>query len=776
MSAAGQMTSYLGVKGEGKISSAVVKCWASQFALTAFNYKRQYGQELNSLMAVVVQEMVSADSAGVMFTCDPATSNPSSIFITANYGLGESVVAATADADSYSLRRNGADIVLVAKSCGAKDRIVIESDSGDGTEEKALAADRSGTFCLSDEAAVGLASIGAALSDATDTPRDIEWAIQGGRTFLLQSRPVTSFLQESDFEIENDYNTGLYTKREVLTRANFDEVMPGAFSTLGLSTVFKLLLEGTARTRPEFGYTDKSQFTSLQSVIHGKKTFMNFSQLKALAKNKNMMKSLGITSYGYDIREHDAMKNGIFHGPGASVKGWSFVRTVLGAIWNIKKNVKEIQDSTDRATFDVPEGGDCLSQFMNVLGKVPKMDFFMDGLMKTSYPSALYNILTLNILKKSQGLEDFSADLMLLLSRLLRSDLEVESAIIADELTTLSNSLRKDPMADEFLKMTAEEAVAWLEADQGEAARRFRTLRSKHAHRCYKELDIHSKTWDIDPIPLVETLKSSMRCPEEGDRRKAEQSMTVDELPKRPNIMQRKILDYLIPRAQYAVYAREAAKSGVVKCIHGLRLAMRQVALRLHSEGRLPDPELIFFLSCDEIYRLIKNRDPSLLPRARRRQKMHLKLDRERFPVLLYGIPRPIDSSTMTINSDAPCLEGVPVSQGVVRGPARVILDFSTEAQGIARGDILVTRATDTGWTPYFPLLAGVVTEIGGLLSHGAVVAREYGLPAIVGLDGATEIIKSGDIVTLDGNQGKLYRTPPSADDSTEGAVEHTAV
>ena len=210
--------------------------------------------------------------------------------------------------------------------------------------------------------------------------------------------------------------------------------------------------------------------------------------------------------------------------------------------------------------------------------------------------------------------------------------------------------------------------------------------------------------------------------------------------------------------------------------------------------------------------------------RAIRRHKMHPQLDQERFPVLFCGMPKPVspilvahqvfgvrflfrrnslilirtqlDSAPVKLDPKAQCMRGTPVSQGRVAGTARVVHDFLTESHLIQEGEILITRATDTGrqiqifgadektlfstrsfhlkrmksrltqraisiqgWTPYFPLLKGVVTEVGGLLSHGAVVAREYGLPAVVGVFGASDVIKSGDMVVLDGNSGLLTIT-----------------
>ena len=182
-------------------------------------------------------------------------------------------------------------------------------------------------------------------------------------------------------------------------------------------------------------------------------------------------------------------------------------------------------------------------------------------------------------------------------------------------LQALSSLLLQGPNAESFKQMSPEDALTWLQNDDGVAAQRFRALRARHAHRCYKELDVYSKTWDIDSIPLVQTLQSNVRSGEQFDRKKEDDRMTVDQLPKQPSFMQRKLLNYFISRAKYAVYAREATKSAFVKGVHQVRLSIRKIGLQLQAEGRLRDPELVFFFTCDELYRFIKARDSTSLPK-----------------------------------------------------------------------------------------------------------------------------------------------------------------
>ncbi|KAL3179021.1 hypothetical protein MRX96_038271 [Rhipicephalus microplus] len=196
------------------------------------------------------------------------------------------------------------------------------------------------------------------------------------------------------------------------------------------------------------------------------------------------------------------------------------------------------------------------------------------------------------------------------------------------------------------------------------------------------------------------------------------------------------ILKLVAPKARAAVEAREATKSATVRVVHQLRLLCHQLSNCMVQEGRLPSHKLLFFLTYEEIGILLGTRSPELVLKAQRRQKIHAKADKNRYPSVFVGIPKPIERLEKSVEGDFE-IKGTPMSQGVVEGKVRVAGTFD-EAPLIQKGEILVTTATDTGWTPYFPLLAGVVTEIGGPLSHGAVVAREYGLPCVVGIEGIT--------------------------------------
>ncbi|OQR74770.1 hypothetical protein BIW11_08857, partial [Tropilaelaps mercedesae] len=228
MSTAGQLSTFLCVQGMRDIENAVVRCWASQFSLTALTYRRQYGQELcrTSSMAVIIQDMVHAESAGVMFTCNPVNGRSDQILITANFGLGESVVAASMDPDSFTLLKVPGPGGLIrwsveSKKAGKKEKVILPNQDG-GTNERIVERDMSEDFCIKDDTLQELARVGAQVEEYCDAPRDIEWALCDGNVFLLQSRPISSLFKESDFETTHDMNTAIPTNREILSRSNIE--------------------------------------------------------------------------------------------------------------------------------------------------------------------------------------------------------------------------------------------------------------------------------------------------------------------------------------------------------------------------------------------------------------------------------------------------------------------------------------------------------------------------------------------------------------------------
>ncbi|GFY69764.1 probable phosphoenolpyruvate synthase, partial [Trichonephila inaurata madagascariensis] len=255
MSAAGQMDTFLGVQGLKDILAAVKKCWASQFGYIAVEYKRRNGQVLNSPMAVVIQEMVACDVSGVLFTCDPVTNNPSVITITANYGLGETVVSGSVEPDTFMLHRKGNKLEFQSVIVGTKHQRIIMQDSG-GTVIEDIDENSRSESCLSRETALRLGKLSLKIEKFYKSSRDIEWGILNDQIYILQSRPVTNVAAETDYEIKHEFDAPLRCENEYFTVANVGEVMPGATSPLGVELVIKCFSNILKRMAESKGITD----------------------------------------------------------------------------------------------------------------------------------------------------------------------------------------------------------------------------------------------------------------------------------------------------------------------------------------------------------------------------------------------------------------------------------------------------------------------------------------------------------------------------------------
>ena len=242
------------------------------------------------------------------------------------------------------------------------------------------------------------------------------------------------------------------------------------------------------------------------------------------------------------------------------------------------------------------------------------------------------------------------------------------------------------------------------------------------------EFDFSSETWGLNPRSLISALQTMVANPSTfASVAKPENDDWMTAIQKtKPN--KYRALKFFVPRSRDAVAYREKTKSLLIRTIHCFRLAYRRLGQLMVWDGKIPDAELVYFLTHSELQQVISSRGAALISKAVRRRKLFPEVDGLVFPELSLGIPKAMhesDKEELETGSSGLQLSGTPVFKGTVRATARVALNL-LEARDIQCGEILITRCTDVGWTPYFPLLVGVVTELGGLISHGAVVAREY--------------------------------------------------
>ncbi|GAB6030505.1 hypothetical protein CHUAL_007367 [Chamberlinius hualienensis] len=730
LSAAGQNDTYLGVKGTENIFLAVVKCWASQFAYRSIEYKRQNGQPLYAGMGVVIQEMVNAEIAGVLFSRDPITGSSAKMVITSNFGLGESVVSASAEPDYIILRRTWNDKLHTTDDnvIGSKKNMITMNEDGD-TKEIELDADQCSKLTVDNE---------------------------------LASRPITGNNNLTDFEIMHEFDTVLRVDEESFSTANVGEVMPGSTTPVTFTSVSRAqvpFVQKMISWRVSCHRYDPT-ITEMFGIFYGH-VMQETVMMKAwnLEKKKSAMtKAMEVGIYGRVLDDDDVTKIAIerFTNPPFRSKIYLMNMSLKGIISRkslISDAVQRYQNYTDPSL-----SGQTAEETFNLIGQhLVDVEQAMIAHMSITMSSTVWNFLILNILSRGDG--DFGLDQYSDFAYLVGSSNGAESGNVPFSLQELANAVSKEMDPSQFIALDPTEALKWLQNGDGEVSKKYNDFIERHGHRGLKEFDMSCVSWAMDPTQIVTVVKNMLKAPTLSVDKKDETLDDVISGIKTPlGPIQRRLLRWVLGKCRRGVCNRELTKSIVIKVYHGLRLGYRRLGKLMSEEGLIPDANLILFLTFDEIDRILKTRSPLLIQRAKQRMRLHPFMDRLRFEEMIKGIPVPIDENAQLPLSDGAVeIKGYPVSQGTIEGRARVITTFH-DVHTIQPGEILIAHATDIGWSPYFPMLGGVVTELGGLISHGAVVAREFGLPCVVGAQNATRVFQTGDKVLLDASKGTITR------------------
>ncbi|OQR76426.1 putative phosphoenolpyruvate synthase-like [Tropilaelaps mercedesae] len=765
MSAAGQMETFLGCRGFNEISSAVAKCWASQFSFVAVQYRRRYGQEINCKMSVCVQEMVASEVSGVMFTVDPVTANPKYITITANYGLGESVVSAAADPDTFVLEKaNNLGVRFVSQTLGGKKLRTVMNDDG-GTRDLDIndneARQASTTPCLSEKQLMKLGESARLIELHYASQRDTEWAFAPGgqRLVFLQARPVTSIHQlDTEFEYYHESDEGVTSEYDCLSKANVGEVFGGSPSPLTLEVTFRCMvrlfkylsmklmgetIEETMFARDQFFFIQNTQCF-----------FGTFSNMMDYSRDDALSRGFAISMCGRII-DDEVVKIGaenkrryVFRdrrpGPLALMKDMWMAESIL-------RRAEQFVQSTN-ISFDHCKTS--REMLIHILSNPHMQEHALNGHSKQIFYGTIYNVLVLGMLSKAEG--GWTQAVFSDFAKVVSSCNNLVSADVPLSLEKIANQAKKD-YGEDFKTLSPKEALETLKNGGTETAKLFAEFLQEHGHRCINEFDLASRPWSMDPLPVVKTIQSMSGGLDITKREEVNVDELLDKMQIKLGPWKIRLLRFMIYRVRKGIANRERAKNNLIMSTHKYRLMFHALGNRLVSEGRLSDMDLIFYLLPSEIMQLIETRSPKIISRAINRKRNAARAAKDIYPEHTTGFPiKPINASPASPEiKGSRRMEGTPVSQGRTVGTCRVVVALD-DAPQIQPGDILVTYATDIGWSPYFPLLSGIVTELGGLISHGAVVAREYGLPCIVAAHGATNMFRSGEKVILDGTKGFL--------------------
>ena len=764
-SAAGQMDTYLSVQGFENILSAVQRCWASSVSYQVVEYRRQSGQVPIESMCVIIQEMVDADISGVMFTADPVTGNTSNLVINANYGLGESVVSGTVGPDTIVLRRKDENILKV-ENCqvGSKEHKMVTGEvSGTVLQTNSLSA--KSNLCIDEEDLLRLSRKGLEIENCFGSPQDVEWAMTKGNLYILQSRPISINDAETDKDLIHEFDSPVSSERLLVTPCNIEEMMPGVMSTLTGDLFISAVDKGCT-------YNVCSRL-GLENPVHSLTSVFNVTGLPFLAMTcwalhdinriagEKAKPNVEIGVFGQPIDEHTIEDIKEYYGRNISL--WTRLQRFIHGHFVLDRRDSNLYSSLINTIETMSIGKEsetpqdlykCIDENMYLYFEMWK-EYIFKGVANVSAYGSVLSILSWN--SSGVGLEHLSDTALI-----LEDCQNLISGEIPRYIHSLAQQIAKSEIKAEFMNIPIDNCDSLLRQSTSiELRNAYINFLERHGHRGVREADFMDKPWSTDPIPLLKTLRLIIN---EGNFQKKQKkhrtvSEVIDSLQTKVNFFQRLLLKlYFIQHAVDANIDRELGKSATIKMTDIFRQAYYRLADMMVGESRLPDPGLIFFLTHREIGQLLVCRSTKLVRLSKRRKRLlPIKIQFE-YPKVNFGVPQSIEENEHTQEQPSSAmLYGMPVCQGRAEGRACVIKSIE-EAQQIQDGDILICKFTDVGWSPYYPLLRGLVTEMGGLLSHGAIVAREYGIPCIANTASATSFAKTGDIVILDATAGIVYR------------------
>lgn len=781
LSFAGQQDTYLNITSEEMLLQKVVDCWASLWTARAIGYRlKQNVPQENIALAVVVQKMVESEVSGVLFTANPLTGVRSEVVIDATFGLGEALVSGLVEPDHYVVDKPGKKIL--SKELGAK-ALSIRTSLHGGVKRVAEQAEEQ--QALSDTQILELAELGKRVEKQFTFPQDIEWALSSGTLYLVQSRPITSLFPLPE-NLPPEPLKALVSFAAV--QGMVDPLTPIGSSTLKMIFAAVSTILGVPRT------------AETQMVLYsaGERLWINIT---SFIRNDSGRKLMPVVFGLVEPTVKQAIDQ-ILSDPrllpdhrGTSLKTRRMLATILvpvggNVILNLlspEQRRKKIVDNGERILSNLDEKAKSITGdrykkladqsdlIMNLTERylARPLVLFVSGVA-----SGMLSWNTLNMLAGKQNIYASSAsgspinDLVIEITRGMPFNPTTEMDLLLWQMTQV---IRGDALS---IKAVNENSAA-------ELAARYRLgslpqvitgqvdqFLSRYGGRGLCEIDLGRTRWAEDQIHVFEMLISFLKIldPEQSPdvvftRGGKAAEAAVDQLAAQvrgqtkgwiKGRLKGCLVRYFAGRVRQLMGMRENPKFFIVRMMWVLHRELEKTGREFVEAGELNASDDLFFLTVTEL-KAMANREEKdwrgLI--GERRKVFEREMSRKQLPRLLLSDGRAFyEGMANSKNDDGSTIIGSPVSPGFIEGTVRVVRDPGKA--GLQPGEIMVCPGTDPSWTPLFLVAGGLVMEVGGMMTHGAVVAREYGIPAVVGVHQATTRLETGMRIRLDGSTGEI--------------------
>jgi rifampicin phosphotransferase len=748
---AGQLETYLNIRGLPALLKHIKLCWASLWTERMITYIANQGLDHHSVsMSVVVQRMIPSEASGVLFTANPVTGKRDEVVINASWGLGEAIVSGLVTPDTITARKS--DGHVLTRQTAVKDSLVAYAPGG-GTEVMAVPSHLRATPVLSDQQVQELTRLARQIEDYYGKPQDIEWGRYQGQWYLLQSRPITTLAQVP----ERRYPVGEFN------RSMFIEIFPDPLSPVFLSVVAPLFKDMLDFTFQNLGFKPAK---SLQAIgVFYNQPYFNRDYIAAAFQPltppaREPVIAQVINPFGSNAEAASVEFSLPYLRMAACILRFMalFPRQLPGLITTYRAEIAQAEVFPFQTATD--------AEICKVIRRIPfeyankllNYDFLMIAVIGRTYR------LLGALLKRFYG-----ADTNEIVAKLISGvtgNVTMETnkrlwdlAQIAKKSQVVGDALRDNDLlqARQILQQSTDGRGFLHELDR---------FLSEFGHR-EVHMDIMYPTWNEDPQPVFSFIRSYLDADEsqspyrQQERlvREREQltQMVVKDIEKSlgGRFLLGPIFKWILNATQIHTRERDTMHFEMTRLFPPIRRLMLELGRRWKAAGMLDQEEDIFYLSLDEMDDIARSAHP-VQETVRSRKDEFAHNQNCAWPIIIRHGEEQFVNEAATGTAGESGLQGVAGSPGKVIGISRVVQgpqDFSK----LKKGEILVAPITNPVWTPLFAIAGGVVTEVGGILSHGAIVAREYGIPAVMSVQGATKKLRDGQRVAVDGNKGMVY-------------------
>jgi pyruvate,water dikinase len=733
---AGQQETFLNVSGPAALLEATRNCWASLWTARAIGYRaRQNIHSQDVSLAVVVQLLIPAEAAGILFTANPINGKRDQIVINASWGLGEAVVGGLVTPDTLTLDKSSKEILT--REIAEKKLQTVRINGG--TQELPVPASLRNISVLNDQQAADLASIGNEIEGLYDMPMDIEWALSDGEFSIVQARPIT-VLPEPEPPVPDEWKlpAGAYAAmRNNIVELMADPLSP-LFKTLGLNAV------NTSMSRLMTGFFGNQDVMPGQLII----AVNEYAYYNGSVKFGPMMKI---------VLDTPGVMRRMFTG---AVERWTedgrprYLQIV---------NQWQSSDWQQLSSIELIEAINQLSE-----AAIDAYGSLVSGVIPAAWISEALFTMIYKLVRRG---DDPSAPTYLM---------GFDSLPIRAEksLYEISVWVRENEDLSTYLTGTATtDLVADFDSDQapdgiGETVwrdwqDRFRAHLQEYGHMIYN-LDFANPVPADEPTPVFETLKLFVNGQgvnpynrQQASTKRREQA--IQSMQKKLKGWRLNLFQKNLERAQRYAPLREDGLADVGLSYPLLRQMLFELGKRFNQAGLIEHDPDIFWLEQEEIVDAAGKMDhglvvESLVDLIPQRKAIWQSANKAAPPMALpqlkvFGFDLMKLKAGRSRKGEEEMLKGVAASPGSVTAPASV-LHGPEDFNKMQTGNVLVASITTPAWTPLFARASAVVTDVGGPLSHGSIVAREYGIPAVLGTDSATKYIQDGQTITVNGDSG----------------------